>query len=110
MDTGSVDFFQILIIAVGAFSVIRGLMILVSGKLSARDEARMGELSENGVKRYKLLLAFINIACGALVIVMSVVEMVMIVNKAIFSIVILAVLVAMIILFLVARNACKKVP
>ncbi len=110
MDTGSVDFFQILIIGVGAFSVARGLMILFTGKLSERDEARMGELSENGLKRYKLLLALINIACGALVIIMTVVEMVTAVNNAIFSIIILAVLVAMIILFIVARNSCKKVP
>ena len=107
MDTGStssVDFFNILLIGVGAFTLVRGLMILVTGKISARDEARMEDLSENGKKKYKLLLAIINIACGALVIIMSVVEMVTGTNNPIFSVVILVVLVVMIILFLVARN------
>ena len=110
MDTGSVDFFQILLIGVGAFTLARGVMILVTGKISARDEARAGELSENGMKRYKLLLAIINMVCGGLVVLMSVVEMVTGSNNLILSIVILAVLVVMIILFVVARNSCKKVP
>ncbi len=110
MDTGSVDFFQILLIGLGAASVARGIIILVTGRLSARDEARIGEFSENGVKKYKLLLAIVNIVCGAIVIAMSIIEMLNVFNKGILSIVILAILVLMIILFVVVRNHCKKVP
>lgn len=110
MDTGSVTFFEILLVGIGAFTMARGVLILVTGKLSSREEARIGELSENGMKRYKLLLAIINMVCGGLVVLMSIVEMVTGSNNLIFSIIILAVLVVMIILFIVARNSCKKVP
>lgn len=110
MDTGSVTFFEILLVGIGAFTMARGVLILVTGKLSSREEARIGELSENGMKRYKLLLAIINMVCGGLVVLMSIVEMVTGSNNLIFSIIILAVLVVMIILFIVVRNSCKKVP
>ena len=102
------DYSEIVIIVVGIYCLYRGFMILVSGKLTDREEARIRDFSANGVKRYKMLNAVTNLIGGLLTIVISVVRMLNLVDRNIFRIVVLAILIVLILVYFLVWKSCKN--
>ena len=104
----NIDYTQIVFIVLGIYCLYRGFMVLVSGKLSDREEARLRDFSANGVKRYKMLNAVMNLVGGAIVIGVSVIRMLNLVNQDIFRIVVLAILAVLLLTYFLVWKSCKN--
>ena len=102
------NYSQILILAVGIFCIYRGIMTFISGKLTEREEARLRDYSENGARKFRLLSAIMNIVGGVFVCVVTVIQMVNLVDRNVFRIVILAILAVMLAVYFLIRNSCKN--
>ena len=84
---------DILFIAIGIYCIIRGIMILLTGKLTRSEEAAARNYSANGLKRYKLLTAVMNIFGGLIVSVVFLIKMLNLINGSLYRIVLLVLLV-----------------
>ena len=100
---------DILFIVLGIYCIIRGIMILLTGKLTRSEEAAARNYSANGLKRYKLLTAFMNLFGGLIVSVVFVIKMLNLINGSLYRIVLLVLLVVMLIVYFAIRNTCKKI-
>lgn len=100
---------DILFIAIGIYCIIRGIMILLTGKLTRSEEAAARNYSANGLKRYKLLTAFMNLFGGLIVSVVFLIKMLNLINGSLYRIVLLVLLVVMLIVYFAIRNTCKKI-
>ena len=109
MSSNFDEFGQYIFIALGIYCIVKGFMIITTGKLSAPEEARIREYSPKGIQRYKALSAITNIIGGILTIGISVVKMMNLMDSGVFRIVALIVIVALVAVFFVIRNSCKKV-
>ena len=109
MGKGFKDYGEYFFIAIGIYCIVVGFITLTTGKINPREQARLGDISENGLKRYKLLSAVFNIIGGLLTIAVSVVRMFNLIERNVFVVIVLSVVVLLIIGFIVARNSCKKV-
>ena len=104
----NIDFSQIVIIILGIYCLYRGFITLTTGKLTEREEAKLRDFSANGVKRYKMLNAVMNLIGGVLVLVISVVRMLNLVNQDIFRIVALALIVVLLLVYFLVWKSCKN--
>ena len=104
----NLDYTQILIMVLGALCIGRGIMVLFTGKLGEREAARLRNLSENGIRRYKLLSAVNNILGGVVVIGAGVVRMLNLVDRNLYRIILLAILVVMVVVYVIIWNSCKN--
>ena len=102
------DYSQIVFIVLGIYCLYRGFVVLVSGKLTDKEEAKIRDFSANGVKRYKMLNAVMNLVGGVLVLVISVVRMLNLVNQDIFRIVALALIVVLLLVYFLVWKSCKN--
>ncbi len=100
---------DILFIVIGIYCIIRGIMILLTGKLTRSEEAAARNYSANGLKRYKLLTAFMNLFGGLIVSVVFLIKMLNLINGSLYRIVLLVLLVVMLIVYFAIRNTCKKI-
>ena len=100
---------DILFIGLGIYCIIRGIMILLTGKLTRSEEAAARNYSANGLKRYKLLTAFMNLFGGLFVSVVFLIKMLNLINGSLYRIVLLVLLVVMLIVYFAIRNTCKKI-
>ena len=100
---------DILFIVLGIYCIIRGIMILLTGKLTRSEEAAARNYSANGLKRYKLLTAFMNLFGGLIVSVIFLIKMLNLINGSLYRIVRLVLLVVMLIVYFAIRNTCKKI-
>ncbi len=100
---------DILFIVLGIYCIIRGIMILLTGKLTRSEEAAARNYSANGLKRYKLLTAVMNIFGGLIVSVVFLIKMLNLINGSLYRIVLLVLLVVMLIVYFAIRNTCKKI-
>ena len=100
---------DILFIGLGIYCIIRGIMILLTGKLTRSEEAAARNYSAEGLKRYKLLTAFMNLFGGLIVSVVFVIKMLNLINGSLYRIVLLVLLVVMLIVYFAIRNTCKKI-
>lgn len=100
---------DILFIGLGIYCIIRGIMILLTGKLTRSEEAAARNYSANGLKRYKLLTAVMNIFGGLIVSVVFLIKMLNLINGSLYRIVLLVLLVVMLIVYFAIRNTCKKI-
>ncbi len=100
---------DILFIVLGIYCIIRGIMILLTGKLTRSEEAAARNYSANGLKRYKLLTAFMNLFGGLIVSVIFLIKMLNLINGSLYRIVLLVLLVVMLIVYFAIRNTCKKI-
>ena len=105
---GNIDYTQIVCILLGIYCVYRGIMIFVSGKLGAKEEARIRGFSENGVRRYKLFSAVMNIIGGVFVLVVSVIRMLNLVETTAYRIVVLSIVAVILIVYFLIWNSCKN--
>ena len=100
---------DILFIVLGIYCIIRGIMILLTGKLTRSEEAAARNYSANGLKRYKLLTAFMNLFGGLIVSVIFLIKMLNLINGSLYRIVLLVLLVVMLIVYFAIQNTCKKI-
>ena len=100
---------DILFIVLGIYCIIRGIMILLTGKLTRSEEAAARNYSANGLKRDKLLTAFMNLFGGLIVSVIFLIKMLNLINGSLYRIVLLVLLVVMLIVYFAIRNTCKKI-
>ncbi len=100
---------DIMFIGIGIYCIIRGIMILLTGKLTRSEEAAARNYSANGLKRYKLLTAFMNLFGGLIVSVVFLIKMLNLINGSLYRIVLLVLLVVMLIVYFAIRNTCKKI-
>ena len=100
---------DILFIVIGIYCIIRGIMILLTGKLTRSEEAAARNYSAAGLKRYKLLTAFMNLFGGLIVSVLFLIRMLNLINGNLYRIVLLVVLAVMLIVYFAIRNTCKKI-
>jgi cytochrome c oxidase subunit IV len=100
---------DILFIVLGIHCIIRGIMILLTGKLTRSEEAAARNYSANGLKRYKLLTAFMNLFGGLIISVVFLIKMLNLINGSLYRIVLLVLLVVMLIVYFAIRNTCKKI-
>ena len=100
---------DILFIVIGIYCIIRGIMILLTGKLTRSEEAAARNYSANGLKRYKLLTAFMNLFGGLIISVIFLIKMLNLINGSLYRIVLLVLLVVMLIVYFAIRNTCKKI-
>ena len=100
---------DILFIVLGIYCIIRGIMILLTGKLTRSEEAAARNYSANGLKRYKLLTAFMDLFGGLIVSVVFLIKMLNLINGSLYRIVLLVLLVVMLIVYFAIRNTCKKI-
>ena len=100
---------DILFIGLGIYCIIRGIMILLTGKLTRSEEAAARNYSAAGLKRYKLLTAFMNLFGGLIVSVVFLIKMLNLINGSLYRIVLLVLLVVMLIVYFAIRNTCKKI-
>jgi hypothetical protein len=100
---------DILFIVLGIYCIIRGIMILLTGKLTRSEEAAARNYSANGLKRYKLLTAFMNLFGGLIISVVFLIKMLNLINGSLYRIVLLVLLVVMLIVYFAIRNTCKKI-
>ncbi len=108
MDGVINDYGQFFFIAIGIACVVRGIMTITTGKIPGSELARLNGYSENGLRKYKVLSSVINIVGGLLCVGISLVKLFGIVESATYKIVVGIVLVIMIVVYIVLRNACKK--
>lgn len=100
---------DILFIGLGIYCIIRGIMILLTGKLTRSEEAAARNYSAAGLKRYKLLTAFMNLFGGLIISVVFLIKMLNLINGSLYRIVLLVLLVVMLIVYFAIRNTCKKI-
>jgi cytochrome c oxidase subunit IV len=84
-------------------------MILLTGKLTRSEEAAARNYSAEGLKRYKLLTAFMNLFGGLIVSVIFLIRMLNLINGNLYRIVLFVVLAVMLIVYFAIRNTCKKI-
>ena len=108
MNFGSGQYGQYVCMLIGIYCIFRGVMILVTGKLSEREEARLGEISENGLRKYKMLTAVINIVSGVIVSGVVALRLLNLIDPNVFRIILLAALVVLLVSYVFLRNSCKN--
>lgn len=101
----------ILFAALGIYGIVMGVRIIVTGKLTASEEAKIKDYSEKGAKTFKLLTAGLNIFSGVLVIGIAIVRFLenqgIISGSIIPNVIFIGLLVVMLIVYFVVRNKCK---
>jgi len=102
------DPWEIVIIIMGIYTIVRGIMILTTGKLGEREEAGLRGYSAEGIRRYKMLSAGMNIFGGLVVIVFSVIRMFNLIDPNVYRILVLVALVVMVVIYVVIRKSCKN--
>lgn len=104
--------FSLVFAALGVFCIFYGLRILLTGKLSKSEEAKISSYSNKGARAYKLINAVISIVIGLCIFVESIIQILevqkMLADTFIFKAVIWGVIIAMIIVYFVVAVRCKK--
>ena len=96
-------------IVIGIYCLIRGFITLTTGKINPMEEQRLGDISENGLKKYKMLSAVSNIIGGLLTIAIAVIKIFDLIESNVFKIVGISIIVVLLIVYVLLRNHCKKV-
>lgn len=98
--------------ALGIITIITGVKIILTGKLTAREEEKMTAYSEKGARTMRLLNAALNIVAGLVIIGYAVVRYLenqqIIPDTIISKIVLIGVLIVMLAVYFIVRNNCKK--
>ncbi len=98
----------VVIIGIGVYCFVRGIMILLTGKLMEREEARISAFSEAGKRRYKLLSAVMNLVTGACVAVLAALRMLNLIGLETYRIILLVVVVLVLAVYLLIWKSCKS--
>ena len=102
------DYSQILVLVLAIYCIGRGIMVLFTGKLGEREAARLRNFSENGIRRYKLLSAVMNLVGGVVMVVAAVVRMLNLADISLFRIILLVILAVMVAVYYIIYKSCKN--
>ena len=98
--------------ALALYSIFVGVKVLLTGRLTEREEARLRDFSNKGIRTYKLAYAIVSIIGGLLVAAVAVIRflenMKVMPESTVLRLVILGVALVMLVVMLLIRNACKK--
>ena len=108
MNFANMDYSQVIFIVIGIACVVRGIITITTGKIPGSELARLNGYSENGLRKYKVLSSVINIVGGLLCVGISVVKLFGIFESVTYKIIVFAILIVMIVVYVLLRNACKK--
>ena len=104
--------FPIAFAALGIYSIVMGVRIIVTGKLTASEEAKIKDYSEKGAKTFKLLNVAVNIITGVLIIGIAIVRFLenqgIIPSSSIPNAILIGALIVLLIVYFVVRNKCKN--
>ena len=102
------QFGQYFFIVLGIYCIIRGVMLLVTGKLYGREEESLRNFSENGIRKYKMLSVVMNIFAGVFLIIISIVRLLNLIDSNMLRIIGLAVVIIVVVIYVMVRNSCKN--
>ena len=104
--------FDIIIAVVGLYSIFNGVKILITGKLTAREEDRLKNFSKKGARTYKLVYSVVEIIAGLLIIglgVMNILEAQKIMEDTLlYRIILIGVVLVLVGVLLFSKSKCKK--
>ena len=104
--------FTIVLAAVGVYSIITGVKIILTGSLSAREEAKLKDYSEKGARIYKLSYAITSIVGSFVIFGLAAIyfleEQKIIEKSLIIRLVLLAVAIVITVALAIIRSRCKK--
>ena len=103
-----VDFTQIIIIVLGIYCLYRGFIVLTSGKLTEREEAKLRDFSANGARKYRMLNAVSNLIGGVLTIGIAVIRMFNLINQDVFRIAAIIIVAVLCLVYFLLWKACKN--
>ena len=105
---GKNDYFNYVIIAIGIYCIIKGIITIATGNISQREEATLKGYSDKGIRRYKILSAVTNIIGGLICGMLGVVKIINAFDTNIFNIVVLSVVGVMLLVYVLIRKSCKE--
>ncbi len=104
--------FSIVLAATAVYCIFNGIKTILTGTLSAKEEAQLKGFSEKGARSYKIAYAFMNILGGLLVAALAVLrfleEQKTIGDTLVLRLILLGVAVLMAVLLVLYRSKCKK--
>lgn len=109
MNSALEQYGQYFYIALGIYCIVRGIITLTTGRLTAGEEAKLSEYSKNGAKRYKMLSAVTNLLGGVFVIVVSILKIFGILKGNLFRVIALVIVAALVVVYILIRNSCKNI-
>ncbi|MBQ6322162.1 MAG: hypothetical protein IJI24_04740, partial [Lachnospiraceae bacterium] len=78
---------QLVFLALGIYCIYKGIMVLTTGKLTAREETKLRSYSENGIRRYKMVSAVTNIFGGIMICAVSIIRMLNLIDTRVYRII-----------------------
>ena len=109
MNSGFSQYGQIVFVLVGIYCIYRGITILMTGRLGAKEEATLRGYSAEGIRRYKLLSAVMNIVSGVVVAVLSVLRMLNVIDLTLYRIILLCTIGVLVVCYFIVKNICRNV-
>lgn len=104
--------FSIVLAATAVYCIFNGIKTILTGTLSAKEEAQLKGFSEKGARSYKIAYAFMYILGGLLVAAFAVLrfleEQKTIGDTLVLRLILLGVAVLMAVLLVAFRSKCKK--
>ena len=101
-----------LLAALAVYSIFLGVRILLTGRLTEKEEAKLKDFSNKGARTYKLVYAVVSIVGGLLILAVAVIRflenMKSIGDTFVLRLVFIGVALAIGLSMLFVRNACKK--
>ena len=104
----NVDFTQIIIIVLGIYCLYRGFIVLTSGKLTEREEAKLRDFSAYGARKYRMLNAVSNLIGGVLTIGIALIRMFNLINQDVFRIAAIIIVAVLCLVYFLLWKACKN--
>lgn len=103
------QFSDYFLIFMAAFCIIRGLITVFTGNIPEGEAQYIGRFTEDGLKRYKILSAVINIAGGVFISGLFCLKFFNIINGLLFTVTGVGGAILMLVVFLAVRKSCGKV-
>lgn len=103
---------SIVFIILGAYCIFSGIKILLTGRLSKNEEAKISNYSNKGARTYKLMNVLISIVAGLGIIAQSVLEILesqkILGETMMYRMIIWGVIIVIIVIYFIVISKCKK--
>lgn len=96
----------------GAYCIFTGVKTLITGKLSAGEEAKLVNYSKKGARTYKLLNVVFSFIAGLCVLGISILKLLemqkILEDIFVYRMVLLGIVVVLVVVFFIMQSRCKK--
>lgn len=100
--------------ALGAYCIFYGTKLMVTGRLTAKEEERLSDFSKKGARIYKLVFAVLSIIAGLIMIgegaVQYLEEQKILANALLVKIILFVFLIALVVVYFVTVSKCRNIP